>query len=322
MTEPTKRTLSDAVPASWITAYDHVWVTVYSIALGSEPEFRQAKRIVLPDAMLIACWGSVDYLDGSSVQPRFTPEGDVFIEGEITKRNSKEGAWLAVFQPCNTDQPTNEYALKVNASVLSSLLIALTTRNFAYSRLFDNCLSLTSDMTTAASPPVLNPYGFDTPSRDGLDVFRHGADALAAMSGKERRMIELSLHWFDKSNRSLGVDSFLSCWIAIETLAMPDTTDIKPINVRLGTVYGITSREAAERFCVGRLFGLRSRIVHDGADLTIQAQLSDYMFSLYKDLLHHALGMPTDHLGRIALAPDFRFDDLLKPLHPTASVAQ
>ncbi|AXK72028.1 hypothetical protein DWG18_06860 [Lysobacter sp. TY2-98] len=61
------------------------------------------------------------------------------------------------------------------------------------------------------------------------------------------------------------------------------------------------------------MLNLRSKIVHDGEDLTIYSHLSDYAYALYEDLLHDALGMRTHYLGAFALQPGFDFDDLLRP---------
>ena len=311
MDHPPRHSLRDALPSRWLATHDHAWLTLYSIALGTEEQFKLAKRVELQNSLVLAFWGSMTYLDASELTLRFSPEGDVIANGGITQRDSGQGAWLAVVQPCNTNHPKNEYDLKVQASVLASLLISVTTRNYAYSRIFDNCVSLISDEATAASDIVLAPHGFDKPLRSGLEIFQAAAAALTEKPNAERRRIELSLHWYDKSLRSYGVDSFLSNWIAIETLAMPDTSNVRPINLRLADIYKLPYPEVAGRFCVGRLLGLRSRIVHDGEDLTVFAQMSDYMNRLYEDLLHDVLGLQTKRLGELALAPSFAFEDLL-----------
>lgn len=309
--QPTEHNLRGMVPRQWLESYDHAWLTLYSIALGSRKEFKHTKRVDLAESFVFSFWGSMNYLDASTLALRFSPDGDFIVEGKISQRQSGEGAWIAVVQPCSSNKPKNEYNLKVTASMLAALLISTTTRNYAYSRLFDNCLSLTKDEATAASDVALSPHGFEKPRVSDLDVFRGAADLLAAKPAADRRRIELSLHWYDKSLRSLGVDSFLNNWIAIETLAMPDTSNIKPINVQLSGIYSLPVATVAERFCVGRLLDLRSKIVHDGEDLTVMAPLSDYMNRLYEDLLHCALGINTSRLGDIALAPSFSFGAML-----------
>lgn len=311
MEQSTEQSLRDVVPGDWLEAYDHAWLTLYSIALGRRSEFKYAKRVRLEDAFAFSFWGSMNYLDGSTLTLRFSPDGEVIADGAVTHRKSGEGAWLAIVQPCRTNRPTNEYELKVQASVVAALLISVTTRNYAYSRVFDNCISLMTDEATATSSAVLNPHDFDPPRLAGLDALQDASVQLALKSAADKRRIELSLHWYDKSLRSCGVDSFLSNWIAIETLAMPDTSNVKPINSQLAEAYGLSCPEVAEKFCVGRLLGLRSRVVHDGEDLTVIAPMSDYMNCLYEELLHYALGMKTSRLGEIALHPSFSFETLL-----------
>lgn len=312
MEQPKRHSLRDAVPPRWLGEFDHVWLTIYSIAMGTEREFKLAKRVEAPEALMLAFWGSMSYLDPSTLTLRFSPEGEIIAEGAISQRDTGQGAWLAVLQPCKTNSPQNEYALKVKASVLSALLIAVTTRNYAYAKVAENCVSLVADEASAATTPLLGPHGYDRPMRSSLETFGAAANTLAALPESDRRRIELSLHWYDKALRSLGVDSFLNNWIAIETLAMPDTSNVRPINEHLAAIYGLAYGEVAERFGVGRLLGLRSRIVHDGEDLTVYAQMTDYMNRLYEDLLHNSLGLRSHRLGELALAPGFAFELLLR----------
>ena len=81
--------------------------------------------------------------------------------------------------------------------------------------------------------------------------------------------------------------SFLKCWIAIETLAMPDITNVVPINEILAKIYSITITDAAKQFFVGRIHGLRSDIVHDGIMIPINPGVTDYLQAMYFDLLSH-----------------------------------
>lgn len=312
MDRPTEHSLRDMVPAEWHDSYDHAWLTLYSVALGTRAEFKYAKRVALDGAFAFSFWGSMNYLDGSTLTLRFGPEGELIVEGALTHRQSGEGAWLAIVQPCLTNSPSNEYELKVRASVFAGLLISVTTRNYAYARVFDNCISLLKEEATATSPVVLGPHGFDRPTLSGLDIFQTANMQLASMPAREKRRIELSLHWYDKSLRAHGVDSFLNNWIAIETLAMPDTSNVRPINEQLAEAYGLPYAVAAETFCVGKLVGLRSRVVHHGDDLTVLAAMSDYMNCLYEELLHYALGMKARRLGEIAMDPSFSFEAILR----------
>lgn len=95
----------------------------------------------------------------------------------------------------------------------------------------------------------------------------------------------LSIQWYFDSLNSSGVDKVLKCWFAMETLGMPDGTDIRPLNEILSRAYGISYQEVTQRFGVGRVYGFRSEIVHQGKIVPIHYMLSDYMESLYVDIL-------------------------------------
>ena len=105
--------------------------------------------------------------------------------------------------------------------------------------------------------------------------------------------------------RKHGIDSFLSFWIAIETLAMDDT-DIRPINETLARVYQVSVQEASKQFGVGRVFGLRSKIVHHGHIASIHAKLKLYLEALYSDLLFAELNLPSEYKTKSMLNdPEF-----------------
>ena len=60
------------------------------------------------------------------------------------------------------------------------------------------------------------------------------------------------------------MSSFIKFWVAIETLAMPNTSNIKPLNLALAKGYNLKITEAETRFQLGLGLNLRSKIVHDG----------------------------------------------------------
>lgn len=67
------------------------------------------------------------------------------------------------------------------------------------------------------------------------------------------------------------------------------STDIADLNESLAGAYGTTRASAATEFGIGRLFGLRSQIVHNGARKRVSTDLTDYMECLYADLLVYEL---------------------------------
>ena len=102
------------------------------------------------------------------------------------------------------------------------------------------------------------------------------------------------MRWFESAIYDKGIDSLLKYWISIETLAMPDTTNIKVINEILSSAYKRTLDEVRDLFEVGRLFGLRSSIVHEGFNVPIGWLLLKYLEALYVDILFGILGLPCE----------------------------
>lgn len=76
---------------------------------------------------------------------------------------------------------------------------------------------------------------------------------------------------------------------------MPDETNVKPVNEILAKLYGCTLKEASDKFGVGRIQGLRSRIMHNGEDLSIHQDLSRYVEALFFDLLMSCFGINDAH---------------------------
>jgi len=110
----------------------------------------------------------------------------------------------------------------------------------------------------------------------------------------------------------VGTDAFLKCWFAFETLAMPDTTDIRPLQEMMAEIYGIPVDEGAARFRLGRLYGRRGRIVHDGDLRPVDARLQRYVEAVFVDVLRHRLGVPSAlRAAKIATMSDFDLDQHL-----------
>lgn len=61
-----------------------------------------------------------------------------------------------------------------------------------------------------------------------------------------------------------GEERFLWLWIVLEVFPMKSTSDIRSICDHLEQVIGRSSSEIKSSLDVGRLFGARSQLVHDG----------------------------------------------------------
>ncbi len=61
-----------------------------------------------------------------------------------------------------------------------------------------------------------------------------------------------------------GEERFLWLWTVLEVFPMRGTSDIQPIGRYLSQVLGRPAAQVKEKLGIGRLFGARSRLVHDG----------------------------------------------------------
>jgi hypothetical protein len=106
--------------------------------------------------------------------------------------------------------------------------------------------------------------------------------------------MELAIHVVQRTRRRHIADGRAhGYWFAIETISMPSTADIGPLNDILCNVYTLASRsEANSTFHTGLLVGLRSRIVHDGRIAPIDGRIIRYLEYLYHDVLRHVLKLP------------------------------
>jgi hypothetical protein len=90
-------------------------------------------------------------------------------------------------------------------------------------------------------------------------------------------------------------EAFVWLWTALEVFPMIDTTDIRPIAEFLGPYIGESAAVAKEKIKVGWLFGMRSRLVHDGRlPLEMEAKFSALanLERLVHAVLRHAAGLP------------------------------
>jgi hypothetical protein len=131
----------------------------------------------------------------------------------------------------------------------------------------------------------------------------HASELLAQLDEVTRARINLALRWFNGAVVSSGAareEQFLRMWFALETLAMPGT-NVRPINEALAAAYGVTLQRATAEFFIGRLVGLRSRIVHGEARLAPGAQLTDYLSAVFTDVFRQFLGLSCERRAAIAL---------------------
>jgi hypothetical protein len=97
--------------------------------------------------------------------------------------------------------------------------------------------------------------------QDFLDRARPLLEASMDLPPEERARLRLASRWYWMVQEEIDPTvAFLQWWMIVETLEMPRTTDVRPVSVRIASLLGCDV--AAVKPVVGRLFGLRSRLVH------------------------------------------------------------
>lgn len=74
---------------------------------------------------------------------------------------------------------------------------------------------------------------------------------------------------------------------------MERTTNIGPIKDMLAEIHGLDAQQAGELFPIGRIYGLRGNILHDGQKQRSKDGLTRFMTDVFADLLLHVLSLPS-----------------------------
>lgn len=190
----------------------------------------------------------------------------------------------------------NERITRDRINDIVGLLIAFNDQNMAFERLFDYVIVLDGKEKSVIGEVLTVPTGMPKPNLSNEQLLRiQNADQkIDSLDLPTQNRIRLSLRWFEAARHDDDIDAFLKYWIAIETLAMPDTTNIKPINALLSEVYGLSNEKITETFHIGRLFNARGRIVHDGEQFRVSVFLILFMQALYVDVLFKVIGLQSE----------------------------
>lgn len=90
-------------------------------------------------------------------------------------------------------------------------------------------------------------------------------------------------------------ERFLFLWTVLEIFPMKDTSDIRPISELVSSLTGRTTSEVKEKLAIGRIFGLRSDLVHNGYFDPRAAGIPGFwtrLESLCRETLRFMAGLP------------------------------
>ncbi len=110
---------------------------------------------------------------------------------------------------------------------------------------------------------------------------------------EELRRIGLACDWYWRSTQTPDlVTEYLELWFAVEVVAMPDTSNVRPVRERLGAAFGGSEGEWAE--FVGRHLNRRSALVHGDAKREVEEREVESLRDLVQALLELELGIGND----------------------------
>lgn len=295
------RELVEMLPDGWrdIELFSVVY-QAFEIPRASLPE---PVVLELSDVCAILVYGSVRYQATRSVRLEQTSDAlGLSMKFDVDGvSESPHGPLLALFTAFDAEPLARE-----RIDTASGLMVSFQGRAIAYEKLFETSMSPTS--MSLYTPSIENPGMHGRPNlRPDYFAFIETARAvLVALPSENRNRIELALRWINAAVRDRGVDAFLKYWMGVETLAMPNTTNIRPINESLARGYGLGIDQVRDEFLVGRLYGRRNEIVHNGDMRPVDARVLMYLLALFIDLLREALGIVAARRAKTLLAdPDF-----------------
>lgn len=93
-------------------------------------------------------------------------------------------------------------------------------------------------------------------------------------------------------------------WIALEIIAIPEGTDISIINSSLNEIYNLTPEQIKDKFQIGYIFGIRSDLVHNGKQFSVDGLLLKYLEAVFVDVL----------LSKLQIDSQYRSENVLKEI--------
>jgi hypothetical protein len=142
---------------------------------------------------------------------------------------------------------------------------------------------------------AITPSEFQAWSADRLH-------AMLARTPESTDRLSLACDWYWRSTETSDpVTEYLELWFVVEAIAMPDTTDVRPVRERLAAAFGGTENDW--RSLVGRHFGRRSKLVHGAAPRQVEDADVEQLRELVKALLELEMGIEnTERARRLRLA--------------------
>ena len=290
--------LQQLFPDSWLLADARALVAVYCVGRVPRQGF-EAEPYVFDIGTVRAAvfWGSLQNRE-VECEPQFTEAGELHLSfGLKNAARLSEGRYCLLAARMSDEVPEPDARSLIEAG--RGLLCAYHGRNVAYLRVSEFMFEVANPAaSTSVTATFENPLALPVPRLRRAERMRFGA-LLKNLNQRDQDpsiedRLHLSCRWFSSAIEQVGPDAFLRYWIALEALAMPDSTNIKAINEHLSQGYGLSVHQAAQRFLVGRLFWLRGQIVHCGYHGPVPGEVLSYIAAIYIDVLLQVFGLPSE----------------------------
>lgn len=293
-------TTAEILPEAWLhSPGGQAFVRAFSMVGVAQSDLSPPPRVLFGDVCVFMMWAGLPRL---AIENAFEiqPNGEVVMALNTSngKDSHPEGP-VALF----IAHPDLSEDVDSALSRIEEVVGQLTTHGglfLAFEHLEDYWMKLSEDRLSGAHRVILDNTWWEAPdlSEDAQKKWLLLHQAVAA--AKEPDRLRLSLRWVDEAKRSpAGTDGFLKLWFALEILTgSSGKNTVSRINAALRTTYEMSQSEVSRGFAVGRIFGLRSQIVHHGLKVSLAGPFLTYVAGMYLDILVSLLGFQPSERAR------------------------
>lgn len=217
--------LRQYIPPGWLdgTEGNAVWIAAYRILWPLEAKLKESPKLFdLGDVRGIALLGTIRYpLPGhAKVELRSEEEWEYSWPAPEAAATATECHLLLITPYVLGRESGHAVLARQRVGFAVGLLTAYNGRNIAYERLFE--VALNSSGFDVHLEQSHNPLPSLRPSMDDdrVRLLEETHQALTQTDTEARNASVLAVRWFEAGLRGFGVDAFLSCWIALEALAL------------------------------------------------------------------------------------------------------
>lgn len=197
-------------------------------------------------------------------------------------------------------------------------IIAMLERNTAFEQLLETKLTFSQQgaRMDGLSAMRFSPESFDPPRLDGFGaaLAEEVVARVQSLDARMRNRVLLALRWYLLAQRhplpreESMIDVFINYWVALEALAMPDQR-LSTITRIFAEIHDRTAQEVGQLLPIGRIFGLRGRVLHRGETPELRHEVLQLMDAVFVDVLVHTLDI--DAVPKTSVYMDGSGNDLV-----------